>query len=653
MQCTKRVQDLFLTGISLTYIFAFYSLYTQITGLYGRNGIIPVANVVEKHVKTAETKFKSTSAETLFSQVPTLIYFFPYSPENSMEIFCITGTIFGILSSIFKSWRNSIVYLSMYLLYLSVFKVGSSFLWFQWDTLLLETGFLCVLLAPTLPNTNNKRHHAIVPWFLVKWLMFRLMFSSGIVKLTSGCPTWWKLNALNYHYESQCLPTWLAWYAHQLPSTIQKLSVIMTYVIEIGLPFFFFAPIRSWRILSGYAQIFLMFAIILTGNYNFFNFLTILLSLPMFDDYHFDFITKKIFGQKKNVNHYSNESDLKEDTLWSHKTFANSCATVGFAILFKRLFTSNKSLILNFTMDDLNWFLEKSIYIITWVAAISFIYTLINAVYCQLCENEASLPKKVGHITKCFIMLPVCVFLFSISMVPFFQLQPSHEYNKLHSVLQEWHQYQSNFELCHSYGLFRRMTGVGGRPELVVEGSFNVDGPWKTYQFKYKPGKLDTKPKWAAPHQPRLDWQMWFAALGSYQHNPWFVSMLHRMLIGQKEVLDLLEHNPFKEKPPTFVRAVLYKYHYTLLNNTSNRWWYREKQLDYVSPLSVGSEQLDHFLDYHGLKPLGEKKSIQEKSVVVDLLNMTRTFLLSYSTPLLLWMVTVSILLIRCLQFLY
>jgi len=652
MQCTKKVQDLFLTGISLSYTYAFYSLFTQITGLYGRNGIIPVANIIEKHVKTAEIKFNCTSAETLFSQVPTLIYFSPFSPENSMELFCIIGTLFGIMSCCFKSWRNSVAYLSMYLLYLSVFKVGSSFLWFQWDTLLLETGFLCVLLAPTLPNTKNKRHHAVVPWFLVKWLMFRLMFSSGIVKLTSGCPTWWKLTALDYHYQSQCLPTWLAWYAHQLPSTIQKLSVIMTYVIEIGLPFLFFSPIRSWRLVSGYAQIFLMIAIILTGNYNFFNFLTILLSFPMFDDYHFDFISKKIFGRKNfEKMHNSNntkEAALKEDKVWSYRTIANSCAVVGFSVLFKKLFTFNKSLILNFTMDDLNWFLEKSIYIITWVASISFIYTLVNAVYSLICENETSLRKKVGHITKCLIMLPVCVFLFSISMVPFFQLQPTHEYNKLHSVLQEWHQYQSNFELCHSYGLFRRMTGVGGRPELVVEGSFNVNGPWKEYEFKYKPGKLENKPKWAAPHQPRLDWQMWFAALSSYQHNPWFISMLQRILIGQQEVLDLLEHNPFKKKPPTYVRAILYNYHYTLLSNSTTQWWYREKQLEYVSPLAVNSDQLDHFLDYHGLKPLGEKKSKKEDSIIIHFLNLTRTYLLSFSTPLLLWMVTVSIVLIRC-----
>jgi len=84
--------------------------------------------------------------------------------------------------------------------------------------------------------------------------------------------------------------------------------------------------------------------------------------------------------------------------------------------------------------------------------------------------------------------------------------------------------------LISSYGLFRRMTGVGGRPEVIIEGSDSMNGPWKEYHFMYKPGNMSESPKFVMPHQPRLDWQMWFAALGSYGHNPWFISLLYRIL---------------------------------------------------------------------------------------------------------------------------
>ena len=76
----------------------------------------------------------------------------------------------------------------------------------------------------------------------------------------------------------------------------------------------------------------------------------------------------------------------------------------------------------------------------------------------------------------------------------------------------------------------RRMTGVGGRPEVILEGADSVGGPWSQYEFLYKPGNTSSAPQFMLPHQPRLDWQMWFAALGSYQHNPWLLSLVFRLL---------------------------------------------------------------------------------------------------------------------------
>ena len=131
-------------------------------------------------------------------------------------------------------------------------------MWFQWDILLLETGFLTALIAPfripRLIRGDHHQHDNITLW-LVKWLLFRLMFASGIVKLTSMCPTWWGLTALNYHYETQCIPTSAAWFAHQLPEWFQSLSVVATYVIEIALPFLFFSPVRSQRVFAFAGQV--------------------------------------------------------------------------------------------------------------------------------------------------------------------------------------------------------------------------------------------------------------------------------------------------------------------------------------------------------------------------------------------------------------
>ena len=123
---------------------------------------------------------------------------------------------------------------------------GQVFLGYQWDSLLLETGLLAVLMAPWQARLARA---ADEPWWftiwLVRWLVFRLMFQSGMVKLTSQDPTWWHLSALDFHYETQPLPTWTSWYIHQMPAWFHRLSVGFMFYAELVAPFFIFGPRRS------------------------------------------------------------------------------------------------------------------------------------------------------------------------------------------------------------------------------------------------------------------------------------------------------------------------------------------------------------------------------------------------------------------------
>jgi hypothetical protein len=144
----------------------------------------------------------------------------------------------------------------------------------------------------------------------------------------------------------------------------------------------------------------------------------------------------------------------------------------------------------------------------------------------------------------------------------------------------------SPFRSFNSYGLFAVMTT--SRPEIIVEGS-NDHLTWLEYEFKYKPGDLKRRPKFVAPHQPRLDWQMWFAALGDYQRNPWFVKFCSRLLQGSPEVLALLQRNPFPNAPPRYLRAVVYDYHNTdfATRRQTGAWWRREPRGDYLPIISL------------------------------------------------------------------
>jgi len=200
-----------------------------------------------------------------------------------MELICLSCTALSLYVLCVPRHLTKPFLAALWLAYLSLFNVGQIFLRFQWDKLLLETGFLALVAAPLLPTlTSLPTDH--ISLYIVRWLLFRMMLASGCVKLTSGCPSWWGLTAMPTHYFSQCLPTPLSWYAALLPDWMQKLSVASTFVIEIPLVFLFFAPTASLRRFTFYMQAFLMLVIMLSGNYNFFNFLYLALCFSLADD---------------------------------------------------------------------------------------------------------------------------------------------------------------------------------------------------------------------------------------------------------------------------------------------------------------------------------------------------------------------------------
>jgi Lipase maturation factor len=127
--------------------------------------------------------------------------------------------------------------------------------------------------------------------------------------------------------------------------------------------------------------------------------------------------------------------------------------------------------------------------------------------------------------------------------------------------------------IVSAYGLFAVMTTE--RDEIVIEGSYD-GAEWRDYEFWYKPGDVARPPRWNIPHQPRLDWQMWFAALEDPRGLQWFRRFLERLLENEPTVMTLLGKNPFPDKPPTFVRAQFYDYTYAGSDEKAEgRWWDR------------------------------------------------------------------------------
>jgi predicted DCC family thiol-disulfide oxidoreductase YuxK len=474
----------FLRALGLIFLIAFVSLWVQIDGLVGSHGVSPVSQFLP-----AAREHFGTGAFSIF---PTLCWL--GASDAFLHFLCGAGVVASLLLILGIAQPACLIALVVF--YLSLTIAGQAFLSFQWDILLLETGFLAIFLAPPRlwPKAGAAPPVSRAGLFLLKLLLFKLMFMSGVVKLTSGDDSWWNLTALDYHYWSQPLPTIFAWYADKGPEWFKHFSVAFCLVVEIIVPFFIWAP-RRLRLTACGLLIFLQVAIAITGNYCFFNLLTIALCLLLIDD--------AVVARRAEDEHVGD-------------TFRRA----------KRL------------QDRL----------LSWGAVVVIV---------------ATLPLNAWHVFSAF--------------------EPEAEPP---AIIQAVLDRVEPFRIVNGYGLFRVMTK--DRDEIIIEGS--ADGiDWRPYEFKWKPGDVMRAPGWCAPHQPRLDWQMWFAALESPRQNPWLIGLVFRLFHNQPEVIHLLKKNPFPNSPPHYIRAEFYRYRFTTMDEhrRTGAWWKRQFLGEYLPEIPI------------------------------------------------------------------
>jgi len=416
------VRRVFLRVLAVIYFIAFVSLWVQVKGLVGSQGIVPAELTMRQLALQADA---AKLGWQRYHLVPTLCWL--GASDGSLQIQCGAGAALALLL-LFGIAPAPCLFL-LWLIYLSLTSVGREFLAFQWDNLLLETGFLAIFFAPLqlLPRASTGAPPSRLALWLLRWLLFRLMFASGLVKLLSGDPNWRDLTALKYHYETQPLPTWIAWYVHQLPLIIQKNSTALMFAVELFAPFLIFTPWRVRKVACVTISA-LQILILATGNYCFFNLLTLALCLLLLDD-----VTLQGFLPS---------------------AWRQSLVQAG---------------------RGRKWPLQATVPLTCVAVVVSLMQ------FAGMFQIRLPWPKPI-----------IAVYDW---LVP--------------------------FRTFNNYGLFAVMTT--SRPEIIIQGS-DDRVTWRDYEFKYKVGDLKRRPQFVEPHQPRLDWQMWFAALSDYQHDPWIIS---------------------------------------------------------------------------------------------------------------------------------
>jgi hypothetical protein len=649
---TNSTAMLFLSTIGAMFLIAFWSYYTSYPGLLSSSGIEPVSRLMPY------------AAPWLYREIIQ-----QQSAMIDSDSLCELLSVVGIcLSCVVISGytQHGILFVTLTVIYSFLTRVGGVFYSFQWDILLLETGIVVGLCyAPWLSLRCRQEKHTSssnAGSWPARFLLFKLMFMSGVVKIMAECPTWMNLTALEYHFATQCLPSPLAWYAHQLHPLLLRISVAATLWIEIPLAVLLLVPNTTCRRFSCWFQILLQISIILTGNYNWFNLQTIALCLPCMEQHDDDlFRWKKNFGQKRLLE----QIGLVAFSAWSIRAMFD----------------------LSFVDDDEHWSVSLRLSkkdcdgLSEWIVPIATVGTMALIIWScvanmMMASSQQRARKTMATTTTTTMTMfhgLVCVLAVGIMAVPMCSLTPNLERDGfLGSKLifaPLWLSYARPYRLANPYGLFRRMTGVGHasssskgwagqppsvveRPEIILEGVFDggteEEGErWYELSFRWKPGDPRLVPQQVAPHQPRLDWQMWFAALGSARQSFWFLNLIKKLLDHCEPVNHLLGDLKLRSKRRRLkkVRAKLYHYDFTridtkwsrgipgveIANMTGwkpDRYWTRTFVRPYFQPTGANDTNLETHLSsyaYHSYCVTEEERCIYTPTIWCRLSSKIRS----------------------------
>jgi uncharacterized membrane protein YphA (DoxX/SURF4 family) len=523
---------LFFRSLGFIYFSAFYSLVFQIRGLLGPEGLLPAGSYLEEVGKVM-------AGATRFWYAPTLLWL--NSSAHALTALCWIGMIASALM-ILNLWPRAML-AACFILFLSFVVAAEDFSGYQSDGMLLAASFICLFLAPAglRPGLGEEQPPSRATLFLLQLLWFSIYFESGIAKYSGGDPSWRDFSAMNEYYQNGPLPTWIGWYAHQLPRRIHEATAFVTIFTELVVVGMIFLP-RIFPIICFFFVTFLQTGIILTANYAFLNYLVLALGIFLLDD---GFLVRLVPRRRRETVRKRLGIELHAKP-WR-----------------KNLFTFHRPPAETPKApepDPLSLLHPPPIEPRNEPSAAPGSAEKLNLPPWRLVLSNA------GLWTKAFVLawvLYATIFLFLRQIWPGLPL-PSQPMTALEP-----------FRIANSYGLFGRMTWT--RYEIEFQGS-NDGANWTPYPFRYKPQALNEAPGIYAPYQPRFEWNLWFASLGGWRENPFVVRTEQLLLFGNKDVLAFFRSNPFLASPPTHVRAVIWQYWFTDLSTkrSSGAWWRRE-----------------------------------------------------------------------------
>lgn len=477
------VRDLVIRGLGLVLAIAFVSYAVQLEGLVGAEGILPygpwLAAVEAELVADGAIpppdavlpgalgglQVAAERAAGRLAVAPTLAWFLP---DGVGAWLLVVAGLVGAAAALTLRLAGPgllVAWASM----LSLVTLGQTFYAFQWDLLLCEATLVALVAAPWGLRPGRAPPPAGV--WLLRALFVKLVFLGGLAKLASGDPTWRDGTALAFHFETQPLPSGLAWPAHRLPAWALAVGTYVTHLVELGLVWGALGGRRA-RLVAFVTVDALMVALAVTGSYGFFQLLTVVLSLALLDD--------GVLAR------------LRLPTPGHPASRPWAAGVAGLALA-------------------------------AWVGA------SVAVAWRGLDERP---PGPVAEVADA--------------------LAPWRSVNR--------------------YGLFARMTTE--RPVPVLEARWGAE-PWQELTWRWQTSDVRAAPRYAAPHMPRLDWQLWFVGLQGCERAAWTGPFLQAVLAGRDPVVRLVGDLRLQGgRRPDAVRLVTHRLRHA--PEGADAWWVRQ-----------------------------------------------------------------------------
>jgi lipase maturation factor 1 len=528
---------IFLRALALIYFSAFYSLLFQIKGLIGPEGILPAGDFLHAVAEQLGV--------TRYWYAPTLYWF----SSSSTALMAITWI--GLAASVIaflNVWPRLCLFIC-FVCFLSFIAASNVFSNYQSDGMLLEAGFIALFFVPhgLLPGWGAHDPPSRMSQFLLQWEWFRIYFESGMVKLLSGDVEWRNFTAMDDYYQNGPLPTWIGWYAQHLPHWFHAATVGATLGMELALVFMMFFP-RRVRLICFFIVTPWEIGVILTANYTFLNYLVLSLGFLLLDD---KFLTRFVPARwRPNEERFRPEEPIEEkeaDEARPISILAGSAASQASERQEGELAAEK----ITELRARRSWRGRLGFY--WWAGGLVLSIVMLTWIFYDTTAEMIAMP---------FHEIP-------LPMAPIAALEP--------------------FRIANQYGLFAVMTRE--RYEIEFQGSDDGQN-WTAYQFRNKPQALNEAPRIYAPYQPRFDWNLWFASLGPWRQNEMVPLTEERLLLGSPDVLALFRNDPFPQFPPRYVRAVLWQYWFTSMDEKrkTGNWWRREDLGLYAPELTMAQD---------------------------------------------------------------